>query len=111
VDTAGGTVKYAVVRTGGLQFKVSEGDRIRVPRLADEVGQTVELSDVLALSDGGDLKVGTPALDSASVTAEVVSHGRRRKVIVYKKKRRKGYELTKGHRQGYTELRIKGIAG
>jgi large subunit ribosomal protein L21 len=104
-------VKYAVVRTGGLQFKVSEGDRIRVPRMQHEVGQAVELPEVLALSDDGDLKVGTPVVDGAKVTAEVTNHGRHRKVIVYKKKRRKGYELTRGHRQDYTELRITGIAG
>ncbi|MBN2565431.1 MAG: 50S ribosomal protein L21 [Candidatus Eisenbacteria bacterium] len=103
-------MKYAVVRTGGLQFKVSEGDRIRVPRIPREVGQSLELPEVLALSDEGDLKVGTPTLDSAKVTAEVTRHGRGRKVIVYKKKRRKGYELTRGHRQDYTELRITGIA-
>jgi large subunit ribosomal protein L21 len=104
-------VRYAVVRAGGLQFKVSEGDRIRVPRIRDEVGNTIELPEVLALSDGGDLQVGQPVLDGVSVSAEITAHGRHRKVIVYKKKRRKGYELKKGHRQDYTELRITGIAG
>lgn len=102
---------YAVIRTGGLQYRVAEGDRIRVPRMRSEVGQTIEVSDVLALNLGGDVKVGTPLVESAKVTAEVVGHGRGRKVIVFKKKRRKGYKVTKGHRQGYTELRITGIAG
>jgi len=104
-------VDYAVIRTGGLQYRVAEGDRIRVPRMRSEVGQTIEVSDVLALNLGGDVKVGTPLVESAKVTAEVVGHGRGRKVIVFKKKRRKGYKVTKGHRQGYTELRITGIAG
>ena len=107
----GGVVDYAVIRTGGLQYRVAEGDRIRVPRMRSEVGQTIEVSDVLALNLGGDVKVGTPLVESAKVTAEVVGHGRGRKVIVFKKKRRKGYKVTKGHRQGYTELRITGIAG
>jgi large subunit ribosomal protein L21 len=104
-------VRYAVVRTGGLQFKVSEGDRIRVPRIRDEVGKTIELPEVLAVSDGEELKVGQPVLDGVSVSAEITAHGRRPKVIVYKKKRRKGYALKKGHRQDYTELRITDIQG
>lgn len=100
---------YAVVRTGGLQFRVSEGDLIRVPRMKTDVGEAIEMPDVLALSVGGDVKVGTPIVKSAKVRAEVVGHGRGRKVIVFKKKRRKDYRVTKGHRQGFTELRITGI--
>jgi large subunit ribosomal protein L21 len=99
-------VSYAVVRTGGLQFRVAEGDTIRVPRMAADVGATVEIADVLALETGGELSIGRPLVDGASVTAEVVRHGLGRKVIVYKKKRRKGYQRKKGHRQGFTELRI-----
>jgi large subunit ribosomal protein L21 len=102
-------VDYAVVRTGGLQFRVSEGDVIRVPRMKSEVGSAVEMPDVLAMSVGGEMTVGTPLVESAKVRAEIVGHGRARKVIVYKKKRRKGYQVTKGHRQGFTELRITGI--
>ncbi len=101
---------YAVVRTGGLQFRVSEGDLIRVPRMKSEVGEAIEMSDVLALSVGGDVKVGTPVVESASVRAEVIAHGKGRKVIVFKKKRRKDYRVKKGHRQGFTEIRITGIA-
>jgi len=105
----GGEVDYAIVRTGGLQYRVAEGDLLRVPRLATEAGETVELTQVLALSRAGDLQVGTPLLNGAKVAAEVVGHGLGKKVLVYKKKRRKGYQRTRGHRQGYTELRIKAI--
>jgi len=103
-------VNYAVIRTGGLQFRVSEGDVIRVPRMKSEIGDAVEMPDVLALNVGGDVTVGTPIVESAMVKAEIVGHGRARKVIVYKKKRRKGYQVKKGHRQGFTEIRITGIA-
>ena len=97
---------YAVIRTGGLQYKVSEGDLIRVPRLRSEVGETLAMPDVLAVQRGGDMTVGTPLVEGAKVSAEVVRHGRAGKIIVYKKKRRKGYQRKKGHRQGFTELRI-----
>lgn len=100
---------YAVIRTGGLQYKVSEGDLIRVPRIKSDVGAALEMPDVLALSAGGDLRLGTPLVEGARVNAEVVAHGRNRKIIVYKKKRRKGYQRKNGHRQGYTELKITGI--
>jgi large subunit ribosomal protein L21 len=99
-------VGYAVVRSGGLQFRVAEGDTIRVPRIGADVGATVEIADVLALETGGELSVGRPLVEGATVTAEVVRHGRGRKIIVYKKKRRKGYQRKKGHRQGFTELKI-----
>jgi large subunit ribosomal protein L21 len=102
-------VDYAVVRTGGLQFRVSEGDLIRVPRMKSEVGEAIEMPDVLALSVGGDVKVGRPVVESAFVRAEVIAHGKSRKVIVFKKKRRKDYRVKKGHRQGFTEIRITGI--
>ena len=100
---------YAVVRTGGLQFRVSEGDLVRVPRMKSEVGEGIEISDVLALSVGGDITVGTPLVESAIVEAEVVGHGKGKKVIVFKKKRRKDYRVKKGHRQDFTEIRITGI--
>ena len=101
---------YAVVRTGGLQFRVSEGVLVRVPRMKSEVGEGIEISDVLALSVGGDVKVGTPLVESAMVRAEVVGHGKGKKVIVFKKKRRKDYRVKKGHRQDFTEIRITGIS-
>jgi large subunit ribosomal protein L21 len=104
------SVEYAIVRTGGLQYRVSAGDKIRVPKLKEDVGGTVELAEVLALSRGGTLTVGMPLVENARVMAEVVGHGRAKKVLVFKKKRKKGYQVKKGHRQDFTELRIKGIA-
>jgi large subunit ribosomal protein L21 len=103
-------VDYAIVRAGGLQFRVSEGDRIRVPRMVSGVGEKLTLDQVLAVSRNGELAAGAPLVDGASVSAEVVGHGRGKKIIVYKKKRRKGYQRKAGHRQGYTELLIKGIS-
>jgi large subunit ribosomal protein L21 len=103
-------VDYAVIRTGGLQYKVSEGDLIRVPSLQTEVGEKLDMDEVLAVNRGGDMTVGTPLVEGAKVSAEVVRHGRAAKIVVYKKKRRKGYQRKKGHRQGFTELRISTIS-
>lgn len=97
---------YAIIKTGGLQFRVSEGDQIRVPRLASEPGDSIELEDVLALNRGGELQVGTPVVEGAKVAAEVVDHGRAKKLLIYKKKRRKFYQRKAGHRQGYTTIKI-----
>jgi len=102
-------VEYAIVRSGGLQYRVAADDKIRVPRLRSDVGETVELSEVLAVSKGGQLTVGSPLVENARVSAEVVRHGRAKKVLVFKKKRKKGYQLKKGHRQEFTELKIRGI--
>lgn len=102
-------MSYAIVRSGGLQYRVSEGDTIRVPRIREDVGAAVTIGDVLAVSTEGVLTVGRPVLDGASVSAQVVGHGRAQKVLVFKKKRRKGYQVKRGHRQDYTELRIVGI--
>ena len=106
---AGGVVSYAIVRSGGLQYRVSEGDTIRVPRMREDIGTEVQLADVLAVSRDGTLTVGRPVVEGATVAAEVLGHGRGKKIIVFKKKRRKGYQVKKGHRQDYTELRILGI--
>lgn len=100
---------YAVFRTGGKQFRAEPGFSIRIPSLEAEPGDTVTFEDVLLASDGSDVKVGTPVLDGASVTAEVVKHGRDKKVIVFKRKRRKGYRKKNGHRQGFTEIKVAGI--
>ena len=100
---------YAVFRTGGKQFRAQPGERVRVPALEAEAGDTVTFDDVLLLSDGDDVSVGRPTVEGASVKAEVVSHGRDRKVIVFKRKRRKGYRRKQGHRQGYTEVRVEEI--
>ncbi len=103
-------MSYAIIRSGGLQYRVSEGDTIRVPRMREEIGQAVTVSDVLAVSREGRLTVGRPVVDGVSVSAEIVGPGRGKKVIIFKKKRRKGYQIKKGHRQDYTELKILGIA-
>ena len=97
-------MSFAIVRTGGKQFRVEKGAKVRVPSIEGEVGASVEL-DVLATAE----KVGAPLVDGAKVTATVVDHGRGEKIIVFKKKRRKQYKRTKGHRQGYTTLKIESI--
>ena len=97
---------YAVFRTGGKQFRAEPGFSIRIPTLDVEPGETVTFEDVLLASDGSDVKVGTPVVEGASVKAEVVKHGRDKKVIVFKRKRRKGYRKKNGHRQGFTEIKV-----
>jgi len=98
---------YAIIRSGGKQFRVEEGQQVRVPLMDKEVGSSVEL-DVLLLG-GDESKVGTPTVDGARVAATVVDHGRGTKIIVFKKKRRKQYKRTRGHRQDYTTLKIDSI--
>lgn len=97
-------MSFAIVRTGGKQFRVEKGGKVRVPTIKGDIGASVEL-DVLATAD----KVGAPLVDGAKVSATVVDHGRGEKIIVFKKKRRKQYKRTKGHRQGYTTLKIESI--
>jgi len=99
---------YAVVRTGGQQFKVNEGDTIQVAKMNTQVGADVILNDVLLLA-GGEPVIGTPTVAGASVTARVLAHGRTPKIIVFKIKRRKNYRRKNGHRQDYTELLVTGI--
>ena len=94
-------MSFAIVRTGGKQFRVEKGAKVRVPSIKGDVGASVEL-DVLATVD----KVGAPLVDGAKVSATVVDHGRGEKIVVFKKKRRKQYKRTKGHRQGYTTIKI-----
>lgn len=97
---------YAIIRTGGKQYQVEAGDTLRVEKLQGEVGDTVELSDVLLVVDGDKVSIGQPVVDGARVTAKIVEQGRHKKIIVFKKKRRKGYQVKKGHRQMYTALTI-----
>ena len=97
---------YAVVRTGGKQYRLGVGDSVKVEKLSDEVGNIVELSQILMVSDGGEVKVGTPLVTGASVKAEIVGHGRNKKIRVFKMKRRKKYRRTQGHRQAFTELKV-----
>jgi len=101
---------YAIIRTGGKQYQVEAGDTLRVEKLLGEVGDTVELSDVLLLVDGETVKIGQPVVDGAKVVAKIVEQGRHKKVIVFKKKRRQGYQVKKGHRQMYTALTIETIS-
>ena len=100
---------YAIVETGGFQFKVEPGMKLNVPRMEKEEGDTVELDRVLLVADGDDVEVGAPLVEGAIVKAEVLQHGRGKKITVYKRKRRKGYERTKGHRQDYSRIEIKSI--
>lgn len=97
---------YAVFRTGGKQFRAEPGKKIRVPSLEVEPGESITFDDVLLASDGTEVQVGSPVLDGVKVTAEVVRHGRDRKIIVFKRKRRKNYRRKQGHRQGFTEIRV-----
>jgi len=102
---------YAVFQTGGKQFRAEEGARLRIPTLEVEPGGSVTFDHVLLAGDGEDsVQVGTPVVDGASVKAEVLRHGRGDKVIVFKRKRRKGYRKKQGHRQNFTEIRIDSIA-
>lgn len=101
---------YAIIKTGGKQYRVAAGDMLKVETLNAEVGSQVTLSEVLAVSDGNELKVGAPFVEGASVTATVVSHGRHVKVRIFKMRRRKHSIKSAGHRQNYTELKIETIA-
>lgn len=101
---------FAIVSIAGFQEKVAQGDVLDVPTLDAKEGATVTFKDVLLIADGKDVKVGTPTLDGATVTAEVVSHGRGDKVRVVKFRRRKRYTRTHGHRQGLTTIKIAKIS-
>ena len=102
---------YAVVKTGGKQFRVSPGDTLDVEKLTGEVGQQVTLEPVLFIGGNGEVKIGTPTLADAKVTAEIVEHTMAKKIIVFKKKRRKAYRSKQGHRQKLTRLKIVDIQG
>ena len=102
-------MKYAVIRTGGKQYRVSEGDLVKVEKLVGAVGDTVTLADVLFIGGNGEVKIGSPLVSNAKVTGEIVSQARAKKILVFKKKRRKHYKRERGHRQGYTTLRIDSI--
>lgn len=102
---------YAVVRSGGKQYRVSPGGSVRVEKLSGEVGSKVTLDEVLMIGGEGDVKIGTPTVDGASVSGTITAQGRGDKIRVFKMKRRKGYRRTQGHRQDYTEIAIDGISG
>lgn len=100
---------FAVVKTGGKQYRVSEGDRLRVETLEAEAGASIELDTVLMVGEGDSVKVGSPTVTNASVTATVIDHGRGDKVKIIKFRRRKHHMKRMGHRQNYTEVEITGI--
>ncbi|BFU93125.1 MAG: 50S ribosomal protein L21 [Nitrospira sp.] len=101
---------YAIVETGGKQYRVEPGTTIQVERLPGDVGAQIELSKIRLVHGDGGVLVGQPIIDGAKVTAEIVRQGRTRSITVFKKKRRKNYRRTRGHRQGFTKLLIKTIA-
>jgi large subunit ribosomal protein L21 len=101
---------YAIIKTGGKQYRVSVGDKLKVETLAVEAGAQVTLTEVLAVSGEEGLKVGNPTIEGATVTATVLSHGRGEKVRIFKFRRRKHSMKSAGHRQNYTELKIEAIA-
>ena len=102
---------YAVIKTGGKQYRVEAGEKLKVEQLSADVGAEIVLGDVLLLANGDDVTMGTPLVSGAAVTAKVVSHGRGDKVRIFKMRRRKHYRENQGHRQNYTEIEIVGITG
>jgi large subunit ribosomal protein L21 len=102
---------YAVIKTGGKQYRVKPGEQLRVELITAEVGAAVSFDEVLMIGEGDASKVGAPLVTGAKVKATVVSHGRGDKVRIFKMRRRKHFQKTQGHRQGYTEVRIDEILG
>jgi large subunit ribosomal protein L21 len=100
---------YAIFRTAGKQFRAEPGRKLQIPTLEAEPGAKLTFDEVLLGSDGKQVKAGTPVLKGAKVTAEVVRHGKEKKIIVFKFKRRKNYARKQGHRQGFTEIRIDSV--
>ncbi|HEY0971729.1 MAG TPA: 50S ribosomal protein L21 [Gemmatimonadales bacterium] len=100
---------YAIIRTGGKQYRVQPGQTLRVPTLLGEAGTQVTFNEVLLGSDGANVRTGVPTLSGAKVTGEIVKHGLGEKIIVFKFKRRKNYSRKQGHRQGFTEVKIQDI--
>jgi len=101
---------YAVIKTGGKQYRVASGQKIKVEQIPADVGSEINLDQVLMVGDGESSKIGTPLVSGAAVTATVVSHGRHPKVKIFKMRRRKHYQKRQGHRQNYTEIRIDAIS-
>ncbi len=101
---------YAVIRTGGKQYRVEQGDLVKIEKIDGDRGAQVTFEDVLLLADDADTRIGTPVLDGASVTGTIVDQDRDRKVIVFKFRRRKNYKRKQGHRQHFTRIRIDQIA-
>lgn len=100
---------YAVIKTGGKQYRVTPGEKLKIEQVQAEVGATIMLDHVLMVADGEAVQVGTPTLAGAKVSATVVAHGRGPKIRIFKMRRRKHYQKTQGHRQNYTEIRVDAI--
>jgi large subunit ribosomal protein L21 len=100
---------YAVVKTGGKQYRVSAGEKLKIEQISADVGAEVVLDQVLCVANGEDLTMGTPLVSGATVTAKIVAHGRGDKIRIFKMRRRKHYRKSQGHRQNYTEIEILGI--
>ncbi len=100
---------YAIIKTGGKQYRVAEGETLRVEKLNAEADSNTVKFDQVLLVGGDEVKIGTPMVEGASVDAEILRQGRAKKIIVFKKKRRKGYHKKQGHRQAFTEVKITGI--
>ncbi len=101
-----GANMYAVIKTGGKQYKVAAGEKLKVEQLAANVGQEITIDQVLAVGLGADMQIGTPLVAGASVVVTVISHGRHDKVRIFKMRRRKHYQKRQGHRQNFTEIQI-----
>jgi large subunit ribosomal protein L21 len=106
-----GSIMYAVIRTGGKQYRVSSGEKIKVEQLPADVGSQITLDQVLMVADGAKVSIGAPLVAGATVQATVVAHGRADKVHIFKLRRRKHYRKQGGHRQSYTEIQIDKISG
>ncbi len=100
---------YAIVDIAGQQFKVKKDEKILVPKLSSEIGASVDFDRVLLVSNEGEVTIGQPTIEGATVSAKVVGNTRGKKVIIFKKKRRKGYQVTRGHKQDYTSILIQSI--
>jgi large subunit ribosomal protein L21 len=101
---------YAVIKTGGKQYRVAPGEKLKIEQIPADVGSQITLDQVLMVGEGESVRVGNPLVAGATVTATVVSHGRGEKVRIFKLRRRKHYQRTQGHRQNYTEIRVDAIA-
>ena len=102
---------YAVIKTGGKQYRVAAGEKLKIEQIPADVGAEITLDQVLMVGEGDSVRVGAPLVAGAAVTAKVLSHGRHDKVKIFKMRRRKHYQKHQGHRQNYTEIQISNIAG
>lgn len=100
---------YAVIKTGGKQYRVAVGQKLKIEQIPADIGQEISLDQVLSVGEGDTLQIGAPLVDGAKVTATVLAQGRHDKIKIFKMRRRKGYRRTQGHRQNYTEIRIEAV--